>query len=57
MVQAAQFCLSSQERSAEPFKKGCQSQNIFEIHPVETVQESTCFKASQGRAEVTVFFF
>lgn len=57
MVQAAHFCLSSQERSAEPFKKGCQSQNVFEIHPVETVQESTCFKASQGRAEVTVFFF
>ena len=52
MMQAAHFCLvNSQERSAEPFKKDTvKAEPSSKIQSAETTQESTGFKASQGKA-------
>lgn len=38
-------------------KRAVKAKPSFKIHSLGMVQESTCFKASQGRADVTVFFF
>lgn len=55
MKQSAYFFLL---RKGQPSlsKRAVKAKPSFKIHSVETVQESTCFKARQGRAEVAGFF-